>query len=877
MVSMERCVLHDIMAGRGDPVPESSALERDPVSSAREGDPVSSVREGDPVSSVREGDPVSSAREGDPVRSVREGGPVSSVREGDPVSSVREGDSVSSAREGDSVSSAREGDPVSSAREGDPVSSVREGDPVSSVREGDPVSSVREGDPVSSVREGDPVSSVREGDPVSSAREVDPVSSAREVDPVSSAREGDPVSSAREGDPVSSAREEDPVSSAREGDPVSSAREGDPVSSAREGDPVSSAREGDPVSSAREGDPVSSVREGDPVSSAREGDPVSSAREGDPVSSAREGDPVSSAREGDPVSSAREGDPVSSVREGDHVSSAREGDPVSSVQEGDHVSSAREGDPVRSFWEGDPVPETMSVEGDPVSEAFVQNEDTMSETRVQEGACVLLTSDRVSRAFRVHKGKKVMFGKHPVLLDFLLGQPYGSRFEVERNGKLHLVMSAPLPTHDALAGSSGRDNRNIIDDCSSQKLSTDDISNLKEQGLQGKEIVQQLVRNSSTFQDKTEFSQDKYIKKKKNKYELTLTVHKPTCRLIAEMYYARNPSKICNLRCDSLAQLLLFANVRAGSKLLACDDCSGLLLAAVLERMGGHGWLLNIYQGANPNHTAISLFDFPSTVLDSLLSFPLARLGSLIEGFAAGKDHAQPSSTAKWHAIGTAAEDTDGGQARAVEEDWETFNVREGSGSSVEETAMEGSAETYEAKPVAVEKEIQQQCETDEGKLVCKDIHQSKRLERMDTCKKMLLQQDADGLIMATCLHPWPVLEALLEFVAPSRPFAVHCQYKEPLVECYQRLKERGGTVGLQLTESWLRFYQVLPKRTHPMMNASGSGGFLLCGFTVERSSTAIFQRRLSMKKDAGQRKHHREEGSSSSVAEPLFKKPRVD
>lgn len=31
------------------------------------------------------------------------------------------------------------------------------------------------------------------------------------------------------------------------------------------------------------------------------------------------------------------------------------------------------------------------------------------------------------------------------------------------------------------------------------------------------EIIQQLIDNSSTFKDKTEYAQDKYIKKKKKK------------------------------------------------------------------------------------------------------------------------------------------------------------------------------------------------------------------------------------------------------------------------------------------------------------------------------------------------------------------------
>lgn len=54
---------------------------------------------------------------------------------------------------------------------------------------------------------------------------------------------------------------------------------------------------------------------------------------------------------------------------------------------------------------------------------------------------------------------------------------------------------------------SGVDNREITDDGSSQKLSTEDIVNLKECGMSAQHIVTQLVENSKTFMNKTGFSQ----------------------------------------------------------------------------------------------------------------------------------------------------------------------------------------------------------------------------------------------------------------------------------------------------------------------------------------------------------------------------------
>ena len=62
--------------------------------------------------------------------------------------------------------------------------------------------------------------------------------------------------------------------------------------------------------------------------------------------------------------------------------------------------------------------------------------------------------------------------------------------------------------------------------------------------LRFQDIVDQLVENSATFKGKTEFAQQKYIKKKKKKYQNKFIVLKPTIRLIAEMYFNKGPTKI---------------------------------------------------------------------------------------------------------------------------------------------------------------------------------------------------------------------------------------------------------------------------------------------------------------------------------------------
>ena len=102
------------------------------------------------------------------------------------------------------------------------------------------------------------------------------------------------------------------------------------------------------------------------------------------------------------------------------------------------------------------------------------------------------------------------------------------------------------------------------------------------------------------------------------------------------------------------------------------------------------------------------------------------------------------------------------------------------------------------------------------------------------------LDAKSDSLIIATSFHPLTVLTELLPFLASSCPFVVYCEHLEPLSECFSYLKKSGAAVKLQLSESWLRDYQVLPNCTHPTMTMSASGGYLLTGIKVSGETVAV-------------------------------------
>lgn len=112
--------------------------------------------------------------------------------------------------------------------------------------------------------------------------------------------------------------------------------------------------------------------------------------------------------------------------------------------------------------------------------------------------------------------------------------------------------------------------------------------------------------------------------------------------------------------------------------------------------------------------------------------------------------------------------------------------------------------------------------------------HQSackKELEIMHA--KQLLREGIDSLIIVSYYDPIVVLLEAIYLLCPSSPFVVHCEFLEPLVDCYLQLQGLNIAVRMVLSDTWMREYQTLPGRVHPQMNMSTSGGFILSGIYV--------------------------------------------
>jgi hypothetical protein len=153
------------------------------------------------------------------------------------------------------------------------------------------------------------------------------------------------------------------------------------------------------------------------------------------------------------------------------------------------------------------------------------------------------------------------------------------------------------------------DNSFYVDTNTAQKLTDAQITQLRNQGLSGGDIIKQLINNSETFGAKSDFAQEKWIKKKERKYRKKYQVVRSTPVTICETSYFKNRDKISNMRFESLAQVVSQAGIHAGTHVLVIESLVGMMVGTVAYRMRGQGRLLAMYGSQQPHLDVVRTFN----------------------------------------------------------------------------------------------------------------------------------------------------------------------------------------------------------------------------------------------------------------------------
>ncbi|KAI5707178.1 hypothetical protein M8J75_015270 [Diaphorina citri] len=394
--------------------------------------------------------------------------------------------------------------------------------------------------------------------------------------------------------------------------------------------------------------------------------------------------------------------------------------------------------------------------------------------------------------------------------------------------------------------SSGSDNRDIKDDGKSQSLSTENIHELRDSGIPAQDIVEQLVENSTTFQKKTEFAQEKYLSKKKRKYFDYILLRPTSLRLMIEINNKKDPSKFLGMSMDTLSHMTTACNIQPGGTYLTYENgCSGIISAMILNSLDTTGKVVQIHPGPYPQKSSVLSLNLSSEKLNCYVPMSVRDIIEVCKSIKGQKLMDESCSPKKDTITLNGTDKKLVKQESSLESDQNNINSESlnSTGSSVlahdleqceinaSQTTPSGNTVTSDKSPKANLKRKNSDIQLDNNKRSCYEFDSSRKIQ-----VENILLNKVDGLIIVCKEHPLSVLTEFIQYVAPSRPIIIYSLYREPLVELFMELKtSKFPVINVRLTESFLRSYQVLPDRTHPHMSMTSTGGYLLTATVIEK------------------------------------------
>lgn len=343
------------------------------------------------------------------------------------------------------------------------------------------------------------------------------------------------------------------------------------------------------------------------------------------------------------------------------------------------------------------------------------------------------------------------------------------------------------------------------------------------------------------------------------------------------------------LRPEGVSLLLNLGGVGPRARVLVVDGVGGLLAAAVAERLGGHGLAVVAFGGSGGggggggdgndgrgstgrSSAKRGRNNAPSSTSSSNSGFcSPPQLDSL--------RHVDVSQTARDAVVTAPLPALLEAAAEARE------NEKRGGGGGEEkeeEMGQEKEEREEEQRGREEEEEASKKKPTPASELVDPAGAERAAARKAASARRRALARAAaargfDAFVCAApSLNPKALLMAVAPLLGPSASFAMHVAWLQPAAELasaamegsgagrrarnspgvgdgYGGAGENGGAeeeeataaatpfaaAAVHLVEPWLRRYQILPRRTHPEMWASGTGGYLVHGVSLPEGGGA--------------------------------------
>ncbi|UKK00594.2 hypothetical protein MACK_000668 [Theileria orientalis] len=401
---------------------------------------------------------------------------------------------------------------------------------------------------------------------------------------------------------------------------------------------------------------------------------------------------------------------------------------------------------------------------------------------IRENDYVLLM-DHIKRCFviKVEKNKFVKICKDKFKIDTIIGLNYGVIFtkvdnqwiKVDRKddkyGSYWDLLESDYQDQEDADSASSKDNRNIVDDARSQKLTADDINKMKK-NVNASELITAIVQNSETFQSRTSMSKEKYIRRKEFRY----------------------------MRFESLGMMLHTANVQQGHRTIVFDHSLGLITGAIAQRLQGTG---KIYRLVTKGVSDKIVHELGVNYYDNILSVDYEQVMRYCNSQELVKNE-ETSDLRK--------DEKNGNQLITVSNEQESQSNAEDADSDSEHPVKRRKKDTL---PGIYPLSSATESDLEQVDLVVGNVSFNK-------CGKNnpLVNQYTTSL-----------MKIADRFLKNDGRFVMFGQHFQPMSQCYATMTRSNQYVNVRLDETFMREYQIKPMCTHPVITKCRP----CCGFIL--------------------------------------------
>ena len=205
----------------------------------------------------------------------------------------------------------------------------------------------------------------------------------------------------------------------------------------------------------------------------------------------------------------------------------------------------------------------------------------------------LIKDNKKGRKFVTLEMGKIKLNKKNIDLSFFKDKKLNTYWDLSDDNNYIQITEKEFKNEEEFEGEAleytnekiiGATNKEIYQSSQAQKLTQEEIENLKSTTQDKDELIKKIIENNTSMEKRTIFSQEKIIKKKALKYKYLIFITPPSLFNIIETFFIYECRAINQLRFDSVASMLINSNFQENSSTIIIDESNNILTLAYAQR-----------------------------------------------------------------------------------------------------------------------------------------------------------------------------------------------------------------------------------------------------------------------------------------------------